>query len=122
MALPGSRTALADISVCSVCNISGRASSHRAAWEHPQRAAFKMMQASARRWSNVMAKYGKKSQSAVKKTMHERKKGELRSGKSGKKVKSRKQAIAIGLSKARRAGAKVPAKKKASKSPSRKSS
>ena len=58
-----------------------------------------------------MAKYGKKAQAKVKKVMHERKHGTLRSGKSGKKVTSRKQAIAIGLSEARRAGAKVPKKK-----------
>ena len=58
-----------------------------------------------------MARYGKKSQEKVKKVMHENKKGTLRSGKSGKKVTSRKQAIAIGLSEARRAGAKVPSKK-----------
>ena len=58
-----------------------------------------------------MARYGKKSQEKVKKVMHEKKKGTLRSGKSGKKVTSRKQAIAIGLSEARRAGAKVPSKK-----------
>jgi hypothetical protein len=58
-----------------------------------------------------MAKYGKKTATEVKKAMHERKKGTLKSGKSGKKVKSRKQAIAIGLSKARKAGAKVPRKK-----------
>ena len=57
-----------------------------------------------------MAKYGKKAQSKVKKAMHERKAGTLRSGKSGKKVTSRKQAIAIGLSEARRAGGKVPKK------------
>lgn len=57
-----------------------------------------------------MAKYGKKAQDKVKKTMHERKQGTLRSG-SGKKVKSKKQAIAIGLSEARKAGAKVPKKK-----------
>jgi hypothetical protein len=62
-----------------------------------------------------MAKYGKKASQKVKKTMHERKKGTLKSGRSGKKVKSRKQAIAIGLSKARKAGAKVPRKKKSSK-------
>ena len=55
-----------------------------------------------------MAKYGKKAQQEVKKAMHEKKEGTLRSGKSGKKVKSRKQAIAIGLSKARKKGAKVP--------------
>jgi hypothetical protein len=56
-------------------------------------------------------KYGKKAQSKVKRAMHERKRGELKSGRSGKKVKSRKQAIAIGLSEARRAGAKVPRKR-----------
>jgi len=58
-----------------------------------------------------MARYGKKAQSKVKRAMHERKSGTLRSGRSGRKVKSRKQAIAIGLSEARRSGAKVPAKK-----------
>ena len=58
-----------------------------------------------------MARYGKKAQSKVKKAMHERKRGTLKSGKSGKKVTSRKQAIAIGLSEARKAGAKVPKKK-----------
>ena len=61
-----------------------------------------------------MARYGKKAQKKVKKAMHERKRGTLRSGRSGKKVKSRKQAIAIGLSEARRAGAKVPRRKKKS--------
>jgi len=58
-----------------------------------------------------MAKYGKKAQSKVKRAMRERKRGTLKSGRSGRKVKSRKQAIAIGLSEARKAGAKVPAKK-----------
>lgn len=62
-----------------------------------------------------MAKYGKKAGETVKKAMHKMKKGKLESGKSGKKVTSRKQAIAIGLSEARKKGAKVP-KKKASKS------
>ncbi len=57
-------------------------------------------------------KYGKKASQKVKRAMHERKAGTLRSGRSGKKVKSRKQAIAIGLSEARKAGAKVPKKKK----------
>jgi hypothetical protein len=57
-----------------------------------------------------MAKYGKKAQSKVKRAMHERKRGTLKSGRSGKKVKSRKQAIAIGLSEARKAGGKVPRK------------
>jgi hypothetical protein len=58
-----------------------------------------------------MAKYGKRAQNKVRQAMHERKRGTLKSGRSGKKVKSRKQAIAIGLSQARRAGAKVPRKK-----------
>lgn len=58
-----------------------------------------------------MPKYGPKAQEKVEKTMHEFKKGELKSGKSGQKVKSRKQAVAIGLSKARKEGAKVPKKK-----------
>ena len=58
-----------------------------------------------------MAKYGKKASQKVKKVMHERKRGTLRSGSSGKKVTSRKQAIAIGLSEARKAGAKVPKKR-----------
>ena len=57
-----------------------------------------------------MATYGKKAQAKVKKVMEEKKKGTLRSGKSGKKVTSRKQAIAIGLSEARKAGAKIPKK------------
>ena len=58
-----------------------------------------------------MAKYGKKASEKVERAMHERKRGKLKSGGSGKTVKSRKQAIAIGLSEARRAGAKVPTKK-----------
>jgi Family of unknown function (DUF6496) len=61
-------------------------------------------------------KYGKKASSKVEKAMHERKRGTLRSGRSGKKVTSRKQAIAIGLSQARRAGAKVPPKRRSKKS------
>jgi hypothetical protein len=62
--------------------------------------------------NSAMARYGKKAQRKVKRAMHERKRGTLRSGRSGKKVKSRKQAIAIGLSEARRSGAKVPRKKR----------
>jgi hypothetical protein len=58
-----------------------------------------------------MARYGKKAQRKVEKAMHERKRGTLKSGRSGKPVKSRKQAIAIGLSQARKAGAKVPKKR-----------
>jgi len=57
-----------------------------------------------------MARYGQKASSKVEKAMHERKHGTLRSGRSGKKVTSRKQAIAIGLSEARREGGKVPRK------------
>ncbi len=60
----------------------------------------------------VMARYGRASKEKVGKTMHEYKRGKLHSGRSGRKVKSRKQAIAIGLSQARRKGAKVPPKKK----------
>ena len=56
-------------------------------------------------------KYGKKASEKVEKAMHERKRGTLKSGRSGKAVKSRKQAIAIGLSEARRAGAKVPSRR-----------
>lgn len=63
-----------------------------------------------------MAKYGKKASTKVERAMHERKKGTLKSGKSGKKVTSRKQAIAIGLSEARRAGGKVPKMKGSSSS------
>ena len=68
-----------------------------------------------------MAKYGSKASEKVERAMHERKHGTLKSG-SGRKVTSRKQAIAIGLSEAREAGAKVPARKGASKKTARKSS
>jgi hypothetical protein len=63
----------------------------------------------------TMARYGKKASQKVEKAMHERKRGTLKSGQSGKKVTSRKQAIAIGLSEARREGGKVPRKKSSSK-------
>jgi hypothetical protein len=66
----------------------------------------------------TMAKYSKQAQKKVKRAMHEKKRGKLRSGRSGKKVTSRKQAIAIGLSEARKSGAKVP--KKAAKKTGRK--
>jgi hypothetical protein len=56
----------------------------------------------------VMPQYGKKAQEKVEAVMHEYKRGELKSGKNGKRVQSRKQAVAIGLSEARKAGAKVP--------------
>jgi hypothetical protein len=62
-----------------------------------------------------MPKYSKKAGEKVEKVMHEKKKGTLKSGRSGKKVTSRKQAIAIGLSEARKEGAKVPKKKSATK-------
>lgn len=62
-----------------------------------------------------MPRYSKKAGKKVKKVMHEKKKGTLKSGRSGKKVTSRKQAIAIGLSEARKEGAKVPKKKTARK-------
>ncbi|MCE3280350.1 MAG: hypothetical protein K0S44_2541 [Bacteroidetes bacterium] len=68
-----------------------------------------------------MAKYSKKAQEKVEETMHERKEGTLRSG-SGKKVTSKKQAIAIGLSEARKAGAKVPKKKNGKKTAPKKTS
>ena len=57
-----------------------------------------------------MGKYGPKAKEKVEKAMHERKRGKLKSGRSGKKVTSRKQAIAMGLSEARRSGGKVPRK------------
>lgn len=61
-----------------------------------------------------MARYGKKAAEKVEKAMHERKKGTLKSGRSGKKVTSKKQAIAIGLAEARREGGKVPKAKTSS--------
>jgi uncharacterized protein DUF6496 len=71
----------------------------------------------------MASRYGKKAEEKVEKAMHERKRGTLKSGRSGKKVTSKKQAIAIGLSEARREGGKVPSKKSSSKKrKSRKSS
>ncbi len=67
-------------------------------------------------------KYSKGASKKVEKAMHERKKGTLKSGRSGKKVKSRKQAIAIGLSEARAEGKKVPKKKKTKKTKKKKKS
>ena len=67
-----------------------------------------------------MAKYGKKASEKVEKAMKERKKGTLKSGRSGKKVTSKKQAIAIGLSEARKEGGKVPKKKSSKKKSSKK--
>jgi hypothetical protein len=66
-----------------------------------------------------MPKYSKGASKKVERAMHEKKEGTLKSGKSGKKVKSRKQAIAIGLSEARKAGKKVPKKSSRSKSGSK---
>jgi hypothetical protein len=68
-----------------------------------------------------VAKYGRKAGAKVKRAMHKRKRGTLRSGRSGKKVTSRKQAIAIGLAEARREGGKVPSRKSSRKKSSRKS-
>jgi len=73
------------------------------------RGARRLHQTASRR--SLMAKYGRKASEKVERAMHERKHGTLRSGRSGKKVTSRKQAIAIGLSEARDAGAKVPRKR-----------
>lgn len=61
--------------------------------------------------SDMATKYGKKASEKVERAMHERNEGTLKSGTSGKKVTSRAQAVAIGLSEARKAGAKVPKKK-----------
>ena len=61
-----------------------------------------------------MARYGKTAKKKVASAIHKAKRGTLKSGRSGKKVKSRKQAIAIGLSEARREGGKVPPKRKRS--------
>jgi hypothetical protein len=69
----------------------------------------------ARKSSSARRKYGKGASRKVERAMRKRKRGTLRSGRSGKKVTSRKQAIAIGLSEARKAGAKVPSRKKAKK-------
>ena len=70
-----------------------------------------------------MAKYSKGAGKKVEEAMHEMKQGKLKSGRSGKKVTSRKQAIAIGLSEARKAGAKVPEKtSKSTRKPAKKSS
>ena len=65
----------------------------------------------ARKKSSSRRKYGKAAGKSVKRAMHKRKSGTLKSGRSGRKVTSRKQAIAIGLSEARKKGAKVPEKK-----------
>ena len=66
--------------------------------------------------SSGRRRYGRKASEKVEQAMHERKRGTLRSGRSGKKVTSRKQAIAIGLAQARRAGGKVPPPKKGASS------
>src|SRR5919197_1405945 len=97
---------------------------HRHRDRDVRRAVLRHSPARAPRRRTSMARYGKKASQKVKKAMHERKRGTLRSGRSGKKVTSRKQAIAIGLSEARRAGGKVPRKRSSSrkKSSSRKRS
>jgi hypothetical protein len=75
----------------------------------------------ARKKSSSGRKYGKAAGKSVKRAMRKRKSGTLKSGRSGRKVTSRKQAIAIGLSEAREKGAKVPRKRSSKKSSSRKS-
>jgi hypothetical protein len=70
----------------------------------------------ARKKSSSGRKYGKAAGKSVKRAMHKRKSGTLKSGRSGRKVTSRKQAIAIGLSEARESGAKVPRKRSSKKS------
>ncbi len=74
-------------------------------------AGRKKSSGSSSRKSSSSRKYGKKAGEKVKRAMHEKNAGKLKSGRSGKKVTSRKQAIAIGLSEARKSGAKVPKKK-----------
>jgi hypothetical protein len=69
----------------------------------------------ARKKSSSGRKYGKSAGKSVKRAMHKRKSGTLKSGRSGRKVTSRKQAIAIGLSEAREKGAKVPRKRSSSR-------
>jgi hypothetical protein len=92
--------------------IAYRRPSYRGLWRRPMPELQNPCDCGCRHFTEVVmaTKYGKTAQSKVKKTMHERKHGTLRSG-TGKKVTSRKQAIAIGLSEARKAGAKVPKKK-----------
>jgi hypothetical protein len=74
----------------------------------------------AKKRSSNTRKYGKGASKKVEKAMHERKRGQLKSGGSGKTVKSKKQAIAIGLSEARREGKKVPKKRSSKKGSSKK--
>jgi hypothetical protein len=76
-------------------------------------------QTKPQRRSAMAPRYGRKASEKVERAMHEMKRGRLRSGRSGQKVKSRKQAIAIGLSEARRAGGKVPKRASARRSRSR---
>jgi hypothetical protein len=76
----------------------------------------------ARKKSSGRRKYGKAAGKRVESAMRRRKKGTLKSGRSGRKVKSREQAIAIGLSEAREKGAKVPRKRSSKKSSSKRSS
>lgn len=80
-----------------------------------------MAQRKTKRRSRSAGRYGKKASERVERALHEMKRGQLRSGGSGKRVKSRKQAIAIGLSEARRAGGKVPSAPRRPKRPVRKS-
>jgi hypothetical protein len=96
----------------------GRAKSDDGSRERSVGAAFVPRIAMAKQHTRKK-RYGAKASTKVERAMRERKRGTLRSGRSGKKVTSRKQAIAIGLSQARRAGAKVPARRSSARRTSR---
>jgi hypothetical protein len=83
-----------------------------ASCEVPHRENMREVYAYKRQGGKIMPKYGPKAQEKVEKAMREMKEGKLKSGKSGRKVTNPKQAVAIGLSEARKAGGKVPAEKK----------
>jgi hypothetical protein len=79
---------------------------------HKRSSSRKKSSSSTHKKSSSQRKYGPKAQKSVEREMHEFKRGKLKSGRSGKKVTNPKQAIAIGLSEARRSGAKVPSHKR----------
>ena len=81
---------------------------------HNRTSAGNVLSSAATGDHTMARKYSKSASKDVKSAMHKKKRGTLKSGRSGKKVTSRKQAIAIGLSEARKKGKKVPKKKKAS--------
>jgi Family of unknown function (DUF6496) len=92
------------------------AKNSRPIFKHPHEGARlkqrKISAATNLKGVSFMARYGKKASQKVKRAMHKRKRGTLKSGRSGRRVRSRKQAIAIGLSEARRSGGKVPQRKR----------